>query len=131
MGPKTGVSIWTPFGTHFGVPLGTPLGHVWAHGDPKGLRSDPKRLTRGFSRWFLRETPKKCRFGTPADKAQVSSRFGESTILHILDGSFLDLILEPFGLRLGGHLGPPVAQEASEGPPRLLEGSKKRTHKTS
>ena len=131
MGPKTGVSIWTPFGTHFGVPLGTPLGHVWAHGDPKELRSDPKCLTKGFSRWFLRETPKKHRFGTPAEKAQASSRLGENSILHILHGSFLDLILEPFGLCLGGHLGPPVAQEASEGPPRLLEGFKQRFHKTS
>ena len=119
--------VLEPFWGPLETPLG-PCGDPWGpQGAKKCLKAFPKR---GLKRVRKRDSKKSSMFD-PHEYLKLCSRLSGSTVLHILPGSILDLILEPFWLRFGGHLEPHVAQEASESPPRLQHGSKKATQKTS
>ena len=98
------------WGSHFRP----PFEFFWG---PLGAKNSPKRFPRGVSRGLRRETPKQARFWIPPERAQVSSRLGESTVFHVFHASFLDPVLEPFWLRFGGYLEQNAAQKASESTP--------------
>ena len=90
MGPPPPPALDQKLYKNGGLILDPLLDIFWG---PLGAKNSSKRLPRGVSRGLRRETPKQARFWIPPERAQVSSRLGESTVFHVFHGSFLDPVL--------------------------------------